>query len=221
MMNRRERDLRHRLAKKIDANGGYSDRDGVYALSWSVPVYGLGRFDLVPELVKDGYFRSPADVLLRYPDIEAMWDDFREIANEYDPIEDVQEGVRDCDTYRMWREKFARRNGFSYTGLGAEKPFDVEFEFHGRSGKHLCVTEFQGLSLIERRYEARLMERLADPAEYWDTTWMRQLCGMIDEWDVCFTEQAAQEEARYLTLNRFVQWLDEREDEGDADQEAA
>ena len=220
-MERRERDLRHRLAKKIDANGGYSDRDGVYALSWDVPVYGLGGFDLVTELVKDGYFQSPADVLLRYPNIERLWDDFM-LSNTYDPTEDMQEAVRDCDTYRMWRPKFARRNGFSYTGLGAEKPFDVEFEFHGRGGKHLCVTKFQGESLIERRGEQRMMERLTDPnlREWYGhhtTEWMRQLCGMIDEWNVCFTREAAEQEARYLTLDRFVRWLDESENWGGAD----
>jgi hypothetical protein len=96
----------------------------------------------------------------------------------------------------MWRPEIAARWGFAYKGKGAEKPFDATFEFHGRQGKHLIVTQFEGTDLT-----LDLADMLDGPQYAHDCVpsnlWCRQLCGMIEEWDLCFTSEAATNEYAY------------------------
>lgn len=220
MRTHARRNFRTILADKIESNGGYFDRDGRHVLSWCVPAYGpaygLGPLDIVQELVKQGDFTSPADVLLRFPDVEKIWDGwFNTSSYFYEHLaEDMQSSVHDAETYRMWSPDIARKYRFSYTGLGAEKPFAATFEFRGRGGKHLCVTEFDGVALSGRNFDASELPT-------YPILWVRRLCGMIEEWDKCFTPQAAQDEARYLSVWRFAQWLEYVEGKDEAEDEAA
>ncbi|HEX6826967.1 MAG TPA: hypothetical protein VF077_11685, partial [Nitrospiraceae bacterium] len=76
--------------------------------------------------------------------------------------------------------------------------------------------KFEGISLNQRD----LIDNLLDPEEAWPTLWVRQLLGMIEEWDLCFTQEAVDKEALYLLAMRFMDYVREYEPD-EEEQEAA
>ncbi|HEX6826691.1 MAG TPA: hypothetical protein VF077_10290, partial [Nitrospiraceae bacterium] len=185
--------LRQILASKLQRNGGYRRGRGEdFVLEWCVPVYAsLTRSNLVPAIISTGEVLHEADLRLQYPEIEDVWEQYIRDPKQDERtwewlIEDMRESVTGSDCYAMWRPEIAKKWGFSYDGLGADKPFEVEFCFAGRGGKHLCIEKFEGISLNQRD----LIDNLLDPEEAWPTLWVRQLLGMIEEWDLCFTQEA-------------------------------
>jgi len=223
MSRKTNRKLREILASRLQRNGGYRRGRGEdFVLEWNVPVWiDANISNIIPELVRIGEFLSEADVRLQYPEIETMWNQYSrdgEFTNQSWEwlIEDMRESVTGGDCFKMWRPEIAKKYGFSYDGPGADKPFEVEFGFYGRGGKHLCIEKFEGISLNDRE----LIDNLTDPEEAWPTLWVRQLLGMIEEWDLCFTEKAVQSEARYLLAFRFAEFIREYEPE-EEEREAA
>ena len=214
--------LRQILASRLQRNGGYRRGRGEdFVLEWCVPVYGPASMpQMMKSLVDAGEFLNEGDILIQYPDVNDRWEWFTRDGTNYNQawdtlIEDMRESVTGCDTFKMWRPEIAKKYGFSYDGLGADKPFEVEFCFAGRGGKHLCIEKFEGVSLNQRD----LIDNLTDPEEAWPTLWVRQLLGMIEEWDLCFTRQAVEAEARYLLAFRFAEYI--REHEPEDEREAA
>lgn len=88
--------------------------------------------------------------------------------------------------------------------------FNVEFEFHGRGGKHLCPTDFEGNSLELSSED--LAEAIRDGAmdQGYSNQWCQKLLAFIHECDLMFTSKAASEEFNYMLLFRF--WTDHIEE---------
>jgi hypothetical protein len=195
-MNTNRKRIRQLLAEKLRYNAGYHGDRKHWALEWNVSI-GLVRPELVTKYLIEQHFQNELDAALQHPNLLERVR--RELDSNYDDshiIEQMRDGVDGGDTYRMWRPEIAARWGFEYKGKGAEKPFDVTFEFHGRQGKHLIVTNFEGFDLT-----IDLADMLERPQYAHDcppsNLWCRQLCGMIEEWDLCFTHEAATNEYAY------------------------
>ena len=116
--------------------GGYHSRNGAYPLEFNVAAYADLDFDTLWKLLlEERQTEYPADTTKRalfefaarkaYADCSAhLW--------EW-AVEDAQRGLFDCDTYLMLWD--------------GDKPLDVKLGLHGRGGKHLCIEEFEGLTL--------------------------------------------------------------------------
>jgi len=213
------RALREMLQQEISLNGGYhTGRDGNYLLSWNVAVYGgMSVKEMQGALCQGDSFESPADLRLRYPDWETSWETFSSAGGNWEHVvEDMRSQLCDGDTFRLWRPAIATRFGFSYTGLGADRPFDVDFTFLGRSGKHLCIERFNGRRLTEDEFPSPGDVRKRFRFDFGDeeelntnsSEWTRQLLGMIQEWDLCFDRKAVNKEALYQTAFQFAQYLE-------------
>lgn len=75
--------------------------------------------------------------------------------------------------------------------------FDVQFELHGRGGKHLVVESFEGVRLRGATSEhlAELIEEEGHDA--FSNEWCRYLLAMMEEWEQCFTSKKASDEMEY------------------------
>lgn len=162
--------------------------------------------------------------------------------NYYSIIEDMRMGVTDADSYRTLRPEIAARYGLSYyrfprkyvkvtsddvcyyparkQGWKLEDPytvpmFDVSWEFHGRGGKHLCLTEFEGRSLEHSSEDLAEMIRNPDNAANYSNEWCQKLLAFIHECDLCFTHQAVEQEWEYQASYRLAQELNDAHEEGD------
>jgi hypothetical protein len=166
--------------------------------------------------------------------------------------EDMYRGLNDDDGNRTYSPATATRHGLTYytakpaharyarrTGkevccYPASKPnwirvdpyvceyFDVTFALYGRGGKHLCVTQFEGVPLDSSDYsfEDKLRASPGDDAYVPRMTnlWCRKLLAMIEEWDVCFTEKNASAEMDCLAVYRMEQRVEEEAEEREAEE---
>lgn len=94
--------------------------------------------------------------------------------------------------------------------------FDVSFELHGRGGKHLCLTEFEGRGLNVR--SDHLAEAIRDDSQEWDrgnypNEWCQKLLAYIHECDIMFDHKAVRSEFDYQVLFRAAQELNDVYDE--------
>lgn len=169
------------------------------------------------------------------------WDDEEHMNQVWDwVVESMRRGVVDADAYRTVRPEIAARYGLpgseeamprqykrrtdesAYHPAGREgwikiNPyrntlyFDVEWEFAGRQGKHLCLTEFEGHKLDMR--SADLAEAIRENESGYSNEWCQKLLAFIHECDLCFTQEAIREEFKYQMLYQLAQELDEVADE--------
>jgi hypothetical protein len=155
-------------------------------------------------------------------------------------IEDMQRGVTEADSYKTLRPEIAARYGLPYSRFPKKyarrnkemayypakvdgwilvdpytvEQFDVSWEFHGRGGKHLCLTEFEGKPLnncSEDLAESILQD---DSGEY-SNQWCQKLVAFIHECDLCFTHENVEKEWEYQAAYRLAQELLEAHEEGD------
>lgn len=197
--------IRERLKAAIDGNGGYHE----WALSWDVSLSSVDADEVLEVLAKEHY-HNEFDLILQYPEVKEMIEAHMQTAEvNQDMQEQMQERLIDGDTFRMWSPDVAKKHGFAYKGEGSELPFEVDFAFEGRGGKHLVVTKFAGVKLTKDAFA----EFFDDPhyVQY-SNYWCRQLLGMIEEWDLCFTRVAVKSEEVY-TLAWLMQMRLEREEE--------
>lgn len=202
--------VRELLADAIRRNGGYSNEA---ALEWSVPVYPyFTARQVAAYMVKMGYFVSLADLMMQYPRWEEIYQGFKVPWERL--LEDMREGL-DGDCYRTMSPDTAKKHGREYKGPGADSGFEVEFEFHGRGGKHLCVTKFEGVDL-DMSSEV-VIQRLTDPDENdyyrYSNQWCRDLLAMITEWNHCFRREAVESEALHHTAFYFYDHLENADEE--------
>ena len=189
--------VRQALIDRLAGRSYYSNRTR-YALSYTVEFY--DTIDNVEEaselLVKHGHFVNETDLAIRFPDFESRFEAMDEPGMYREAQEHLVDDLADDGWLGMWNSETARRYGFDYTGDGADRPFEVEFNTMGRGGKHVVVAEFDGVSLNED-----LIERIV--CNDWEYTrsvsnqWCRKLMGMMDEWDVMLTTANAHERGRY------------------------
>lgn len=216
MAGRYNRWLRAKLAARIEHNGGYHARHDSYALSWCVRYYGVvdSAEEAIKGLVEHEHFLSAADLLLQYPDFEewyaehASMDRNTGVDPKYDFAQSaLQDDLRSDEGLRMWSPDTAERYGFEYKGDGADRPFDMELCGLGSGGKHVCLTEFEGVRL--NRYNRDLAEWVAahlDPDGYspgLSNEWCRKLMGIMDELDESLTDENAERCGHYYETD----WL--------------
>jgi hypothetical protein len=178
------------------------------------------------------------------------WDDEAEQNSLWDIVrDDMARGVSDADTYRTYRREVGRRYGLSSDETMPRKyrrklatdtcyypastsgwvivnpwqgleSYEVEFEFMGRQGKHLCVTEFEGRGLgISADDLADNIRNDSDGA--YPNVWCQRLLAMIHEWDLCFSREAVKQEFHYQVGFHFAQRMREVYDECEAEAKEA
>lgn len=215
--------LRHLLADAIERNGGYSsgyhDR---FPLEWTVGLHyaDLDRDHIFKRVLKD------FDSTLRMPD-DFEWDPDR-IWQWVQ--EDMYEGLNDDMSRQTYGPETAKRYGLPFErfpkayrrkkdsdtayfqskkpGWLLENPypciyFKVNFELHGRGGKHLVVTDFEGHRLEGRNSEDWAAIIRNDDDGSFSNVWCRNLLAMIGEWDGMFTSKNASDEMEYLAADRM------------------
>lgn len=208
--------LRSKLADRIRSNGGYNSRwsDGG-PLAWTVHYFShpdLEDVQKVLDMLVEDHFSCMADMLLQHPTIDT---DLAILlrSSERTRWEHAQERL--CDDLkgdeglRMWSPATATRYGFDYKGEGADSGFDMDLRNYGRGGKHVCLERFDYEQL--NKYTNDELADLIDPEVEkdfnWDPQfsngWCRKLMGIMDELDVCLTDEAAAESGRYYEAD----WL--------------
>jgi hypothetical protein len=216
------------LADAIERNCGYSsgyhDR---YALSWNVALdSGVPDWDgrFIPEVMeryKENFGGEPVFSPEQLADFESEWDNEGNQNRVWESVRDsMAGGVTDCDTYRTWSPEVERKYSFksdplaakmnpkkTFTGKHYDYFFDVFWEFAGRCGKHLCLTEFEGLSLGLSADD--LADAIRNDEGNYPNEWCRKLLAMIEEWDKCFSHEAVRSEFRY----QAAQQLNEKHEE--------
>jgi hypothetical protein len=203
MKQRSEADMipKNRLIKLLnDGRSPYFDH-GKYLLSWNVKVHTWPSAENILDSLAKHFYRNRAELLIRFPESQALAEKHAE-ADMFDRVtSDMRDSLSDTDSYRMYRPKFAKKYGLAYKGKGAEKPFDVTFSFYGRNGGHLVIEEFEGMRMKDFDYD-----------DWYPDQWTRQLCAMIEEWDLCFTKESIYAECGYLlawTINLELEGLEE------------
>lgn len=189
----------HKLADAIESNGGYYSRPNRWPLSWDVSVWSsrttedMARLHIKEARVKDrvaaavALVTSESDNLSgRYAELGVELFDLDQ-AGEF-AIEDMRCGLDEYDTYR-----YVAPEVYEKYGLPGDTMFDVKFELHGRGGKHLCITEFEG-----RKLAGIDAEDLRD-AEYQEEVgvsddWCRKLLAYIEEADKMFSRESVRTE---------------------------
>lgn len=91
--------------------------------------------------------------------------------------------------------------------------FDVEWEFLGRQGKHLCLVSFEGRKLKD--YSKWFAQSLREPptAEEYSNEWCQKLVAFIHECDLMFEYKNIASEFEYLALFRFYCRIEEIEEQ--------
>jgi hypothetical protein len=165
------------------------------------------------------------------------WDDESNQRRQWDwVLEDMREGVTGADTYRMLRPEIAKRYGLSagprfpkkykrrtdecvyypakVEGWVLDDPyrdqlmFDVSWEFAGRQGKHLCLSEFEGRRLYMRAEDLAEHIRQDDDGSY-PNWWCQRLVAFIHECDICFDRKMVKQEFEHQVAFRFANDLND------------
>lgn len=214
---------------------------GLYASKESFnSLYGLAR----ARLKEDWGVEQSNWTMAALTQVKLDWDhqmDSGELFNWI--LEDMRNSVTDGDTYCTYRPEIAARYGLPYTrfprkyrkrvpgegpyypagreGWVLEDPytvesFEVEWEFAGRSGKHLVLTGFEGRKLERLTSEglAGLLRGEEDGSCY-TNAWCQRLLAMIHEWDLCFTSEAVTQEWEYQASYLLAQRLHDIHEQGD------
>ena len=218
--------LREVLARRIEDNGGYTRRYyDRYALSWTV--------DLLPDLSLEHIHKLTGDARPVPDEIAADWDE-NELWSRAQ--EDAARCLDENCAYRSYSVPAATKWGFAYhspMGPVAERykrrtvgcafypavvagwirvrpynvpEFEVGFCLEGRGGKHVCVTDFEGVDLRQSSDDLAEAIRAGDAGT---NLWCRKLLAMMDVWDEALTSEAAEGEAEYQAASRLEMQMDE------------
>lgn len=228
------------LADAIENNGGYcSDRWTRYAIEYNV---GLYYVDLSPEnmykiALKEGHTDRPLIEFEWNEDSEYEWaqqnaargimdgDDC--CYNSYDVPTSIRFGLP-YFTKRRYAKRTnecafypAKVSGWMIKDQYANVEFEVEMGLYGRSGKHLCITEFEGRKLNMSSDDLAEAIREDDDGSY-SNKWCQNLLAMMTLWEEYFTPRKASAEIEYQAAHSFAVLLEEawEETERKAKQEA-
>jgi len=222
MSGRYNKWLRQTLAERIRNLGGYNN----FPISWSVPIYAYidSTDKAIRLMVEHDHFLNEVDLFLQFPCFEEWFEleleheddsDFgnlngRTCPTETDLWNEAQERLADDltgndDGMRMWSPDTAKKYGFEYEGLGADKPFDCKLGNYGRGGKHVCLEEFDGRNLKDvRNDDLATMVEGCDTYDNCSLTWCRRLMGMLDEWDEMFLPANVERAALYYQTDALA-----------------
>lgn len=211
--------VRQQLAARIRGNGGYlGDRHAHYPLEWTVHLY--EQVDTAAKaqdaLVAAGHYLNEADMALQAPEFEVWWEANGGITKNVHEWagEDVRDSLDEDEVYRTWSPESAKAVCMDYAGRGADTPFNMRFALRGRGGKHVVLTEFEGINLTSCTNEelAEVVEHV-DPSDPYvmhvRNAWCRKLLGMMLELDKLLTDKTALEEYRYRYGFYLSQQLEE------------
>jgi len=199
-----QRQLQELMAKRQEY--AYGD----YALHWNVKVHYYPNTEHVLDAIAQYFYINRADLLMQYPRAdEVVEKQLNDCESMEFLIDRMRESVTDGDTYYTVRPEVAKKWKLG-KDVAQTKPLDVKFEFMGRSGGHLCVTEFEGRKLADF-LDYNLYEE-GDPYDDYEEHWCQKLLAMIDEWDQCFTSEAVNKEAAYLTAWEINSKLEDTDD---------
>ena len=198
----------HKLADAIESNGGYYSRPDMWPLRWDVSVWSNNNTEDMARLhieESPGKDRMAAAVALVTDESDNLSGRYAKLKVErFNPyqatewaIESMRYSLDDADTYRYVSPEVSGKHG-----LPGDTMFDVKFELHGRSGKHLCITEFEG-----RRLAGIDAEDLRD-AEYLEENsisddWCLKLLVYIEEADKMFSRESVQNDFEYALQGQF------------------
>jgi len=211
--------VRQQLADRIRDNGGYwGDLRTHYPLEWTVYLY--DAIDTAAKaqdaLIACGHYLNEADMALRAPEFEVWWranGDITRNVHEW-AGEAVRGSLQDDEGFRTWSPESAKVVCMDYAGRGAGKPFNMRLALRGRGGKHVVLTEFEGVNLTS--YTNKELAEVVENVDHSDpyvmhvrNTWCRQLLGMMLELDKLLTDKAALEEYRYQYGFYLSQQLEE------------
>lgn len=198
--------VRQQLAARIRDNGGYWGRHTHCPLSWTVHLY--EQVDTAAKaqdaLVAAGHYLNEADMALQAPEFEVWWEANGDITTNVHEWagEAVRDSLDEDEVYRTWSPESAKAVCMDYAGRGADKPFNMCFALRGRGGKHVVLTEFEGVNLTS--YTNKELVEVVENVDHSDpyamhvrNAWCRQLLGMVLELDKLLTDEAALEEYRY------------------------
>lgn len=191
--------LRNKLADRIEGHGEYcACRHAWFPLEWNVPFYASINSDLevVELMVEYGHVENEADFNLRFPDF-AWSDSFGQDAWGF-AQERLVDDLTNDEGLSMWSPDTAKKYGFDYVGDGADRPFRTKLENYGRGGKHVVISEFEGITLRGHRADSLAGSIWKENEDLQvSNKWCRQLMGMLDEWDGIFTQKNATDVGRY------------------------
>ena len=190
---------KNRLIRLLnDGRVSYYDH-GKYLLTWNVKMHHTPTTETILNCVAVNFYKHRGELLIRFPEAEDIVEEKLHDDNTFGfVLESMRHSFEDGDTYRMYRPKFAKKYGLAYEGKGADSPFDVEFCYLGRSGGYLAIEAFEGIRMKDFDYD-----------DWYPDQWTRQLCAMIEEWDLCLTRESI-----YAEFDYQLAWLVNQELEG-------
>lgn len=168
--------LKSRKAKVdyITDIGGYYSREGRFPIEFNVAAYSanLDFASLWDTILKSGEVSSDTDK-------QALKDAAALAYKECSPylwdwaLEDAARNINETDCYRMlWDQP---------------ENLDVKLELWGRGGKHLCIAEFEGMTLrglSEDELGEKLMHQSGDTKDGWDEVCIESRLRRGWEWTI-------------------------------------
>lgn len=166
-----------------------------YPVCWNVKMNHSITFDQIFNKMAEQHYHGRNDALVCIPDVQGLrdqwgkWEDGRyeiimeDMRSTFDP--------KHCDTMRCCSPKAYKR--FSYIPSKPEELFNVEYQFVGRSGGWLALTEFEGVQLEHREAELGSNEE----------RWYQKLCCMLVE--ITWMVDQRFDEYAYLAGNRLYE----------------
>lgn len=224
--------FRKLLIKKLEENGGYHARHDSYAIEYEVGLY-YANTD-IDHLAKVAAEHHGLDLkLFEFVRDNIEWDEDQQWRRAQEAL---AWNLDDSDCYSSYGPDTAKMFGLPYkrfplqykrrTDEMAYYPadkvgwilvdpyinhhFEVKFGLAGRGGKHLVITEFEGVDLSISNRE--LIEDLSSDDSYYSSRysneWCRNLLAMMHEWEVMFTSKNASEEMEYVLAFRLAEEVD-------------
>lgn len=177
---------RNRLRRMLEPRSYYDQ----YILNWNVKMHHWPTYRQVMDKLASSFFINDAAMMLEYPEAEQYVNDFMDSVDAFTTVQtSMCESLDNADTYFMYSPKRAKKFGLEYKGPGADGPIDMKHAFLGRSGGHLCMTEFDGIPLNRASFDWN--------DDWYPDQWTRKLCAMIEEWDAIFSAESVRDECLY------------------------
>lgn len=166
--------LRDRILKLLHEN--CCTRDGAattYPAAWNVKMLRPITFEQVlARIVKDNGYHCVADVLVTLGvDVERLRSEFNRPYVHEHALNEMRTGILETDTYHCCTpERYAQ---WGLPGYAKDAPmWSVEYEFHGRSGGWLVMTQFRGVPIHGN---------IDDVLDHFERPGLKALGCMIDE----------------------------------------
>ena len=207
-------DVAKKLADKIKGNGGYYSGRTMWPLSWDVSLWSkkaaadLARLHIKEARDKD---RTTIAVALAIGKRDNLSGRYAKLVVEPFNIDqasdwaigDMRSSLDKDDTYRYVSPEVYEKHG-----LSGDTTLDVKFELHGRGGKHLCITEFEGRKLANFTHMFDLHDVGQRFVENISDDWCLKLLAYIEEAGKMFSCKAVKKEFEYQLQFQFALAVD-------------